>query len=140
MNIHLLNILLSSLVFSGYYLIKKYFLLRIFKLTEEMDKEEALLNNSKSLIYLTHDLKYVPQDLLKHFECPISLTYFVDPVISKYGNTFERKEIVNWLKMKNECPLTRQPLTIYDIRDNNNLRYAMEFFIEFGRQNRNKFS
>lgn len=139
MNIYLLNILLSSFVFTGYYIIKKYFLFRIYKLIEEMDKEETLLNNSNSLIYSTDDLKYVPQDVLKHFECPISLTYFVDPVISKYGNTFERKDIVNWLKMKSECPLTRQPLTIYDIRDNNNLRYAMEFFIEFGRQNRDKF-
>lgn len=139
MNIYLLNILLSSFVFTGYYIIKKYFLFRIYRLIEEMDKEETLLNNSNSLIYSTDDLKYVPQDVLKHFECPISLTYFVDPVISKYGNTFERKDIVNWLKMKSECPLTRQPLTIYDIRDNNNLRYAMEFFIEFGRQNRDKF-
>lgn len=139
MNIYLLNILLSSFVFTGYYIIKKYFLFRIYRLIEEMDKEETLLNSSNSLIYSTDDLKYVPQDVLKHFECPISLTYFVDPVISKYGNTFERKDIVNWLKMKSECPLTRQPLTIYDIRDNNNLRYAMEFFIEFGRQNRDKF-
>lgn len=139
MNIYLLNILLSSFVFTGYYIIKKYFLFRIYRLIEEMDKEETLLNSSNSLIYSTDDLKYVPHDVLKHFECPISLTYFVDPVISKYGNTFERKEIVNWLKMKSECPLTRQPLTIYDIRDNNNLRYAMEFFIEFGRQNRDKF-
>lgn len=44
------------------------------------------------------------------FLCAISLEVMVDPVITPYGNTFERREIEKWLEYSQICPLTRKPL------------------------------
>ena len=44
--------------------------------------------------------------------CPLTLDMFVDPVTTPYGHTFERKAIVEWVQETNQCPLTRQPLSV----------------------------
>jgi hypothetical protein len=33
-----------------------------------------------------------------------------DPLLSKYGHTFERTAILEWLATHRHCPVTRQPL------------------------------
>jgi len=44
--------------------------------------------------------------------CPLTLDMFVDPVTTPYGHTFEREAIVEWIQETNQCPLTRQPLSV----------------------------
>jgi hypothetical protein len=47
----------------------------------------------------------------KEFICPISLRVMKSPVVSKGGQSFDRKSILEWLQQGNShCPLTREPL------------------------------
>jgi len=48
----------------------------------------------------------VPQELT----CPMTLEMMQDPVITADGQTYERKEIEEWLQTKNTSPLTGEPL------------------------------
>lgn len=47
------------------------------------------------------------------FVCPLTLGVMTDPLISKYGHTFERAAILEWLSQGTDasCPITRQPLS-----------------------------
>jgi len=49
-------------------------------------------------------------DAPSQFVCPISMSVMIDPVICDDGNTYERKEIVTWLKNHNKSPVTNLPL------------------------------
>jgi hypothetical protein len=40
-----------------------------------------------------------------------------DPVRTKYGHHFERQEIIKWIETYKSCPLTRQPLTKSDLKE-----------------------
>jgi hypothetical protein len=47
----------------------------------------------------------------KEFICPLTKELIVDPVVSRYGDNFERKAILTWLEEGNEfCPVTGNPL------------------------------
>jgi U-box domain len=46
----------------------------------------------------------------EHFICPLTMEMMKDPLFSKYGHTFERSAILEWLSKENSCPVTRQPL------------------------------
>eukprot|EP01035_Chromulina_nebulosa_P019500 gene19500-25391_t len=50
----------------------------------------------------------------------------VDPVIDREGNTYERKQIVEWIKLHNSSPITRNPLTVTDLAPNRALKTAIE--------------
>lgn len=57
----------------------------------------------------------MPMDLLSPNEqqalkCPITLEYFVDPVIAADGHTYEREALLTWLASKNKSPITGLPL------------------------------
>jgi hypothetical protein len=49
--------------------------------------------------------------------CPLSLTVMRDPVTDNEGNTFDRKNIVKWLRAGHTTsPISRQPLSEWDLR------------------------
>ncbi len=50
-----------------------------------------------------------------HLICPISLTLLQDPVKTPAGHTFSRKELIAWVGLHGNCPLTRQPLSEADL-------------------------
>ncbi|CAB9497140.1 Putative E3 ubiquitin-protein ligase LIN [Seminavis robusta] len=55
--------------------------------------------------------------------CPLTLDVMSDPVMSKYGQSFERSEILQWLKSGHGvCPLSRRPLSLQDLVTNHALR------------------
>eukprot|EP00529_Nitzschia_sp_RCC80_P036210 CAMPEP_0113487356 /NCGR_PEP_ID=MMETSP0014_2-20120614/25467_1 /TAXON_ID=2857 /ORGANISM="Nitzschia sp." /LENGTH=162 /DNA_ID=CAMNT_0000381051 /DNA_START=76 /DNA_END=564 /DNA_ORIENTATION=+ /assembly_acc=CAM_ASM_000159 len=57
---------------------------------------------------MTTDADSIPND----FMCPLTLTLFEDPLVSKHGHSFERRAILEWLGEGNTtCPITRKPLT-----------------------------
>eukprot|EP00003_Mantamonas_plastica_P020212 TRINITY_DN3267_c0_g1_i1.p1 TRINITY_DN3267_c0_g1~~TRINITY_DN3267_c0_g1_i1.p1 ORF type:complete len:410 (-),score=156.31 TRINITY_DN3267_c0_g1_i1:193-1377(-) len=51
-----------------------------------------------------------------------------DPVITKYGHSFEKSSILKWLKENQSCPMTQKPLTEGDLIPNFSLRDAIEEF------------
>ncbi len=62
----------------------------------------------------------------QEFICPITQELMDDPVIGNDGQTYERKAIVQWLQTNNKSPMTREPMTLGDIKPN----YALKSMIE----------
>jgi hypothetical protein len=63
------------------------------------------------------------------YTCPLTLELMRDPVMSKYGNSFERSAILKWVALGNaNCPLTRRPLNLSDIVTNHHLRSQIRQF------------
>jgi hypothetical protein len=51
----------------------------------------------------------------KAFICPITMDVMIHPVVTRYGQTFERSAILNWLSQNDVCPLRRKPLRPSDL-------------------------
>jgi hypothetical protein len=50
------------------------------------------------------------------FKCPLTNEIMEDPVVSKFGDSFERKAIKKWMdEMGNVCPVTKQKLEPGDL-------------------------
>jgi len=60
--------------------------------------------------------------------CPLSLQLFKDPVVSRFGHSFEREDIEKWLLLKKSCPLTNQYMTIAHLSPNRALADVVEAF------------
>jgi len=60
--------------------------------------------------------------------CPLSLQLFKDPVVSRFGHSFEREDIEKWLLLKKSCPLTKQYMTIAHLTPNRALADVLEAF------------
>lgn len=61
-------------------------------------------------------------DIPDNFICPLTLEIIREPVLSKYGHTFEKSAIVEWLASEETCPLTRRPLNLRGIIVHHKLR------------------
>ena len=55
-------------------------------------------------------------DIPSQFKCPITMEIMSDPVSGNEGEVFERSAIVEWLLNNNTSPITRNPLSIGDLR------------------------
>jgi hypothetical protein len=56
--------------------------------------------------------------ILDALTCPITLDLFVDPVLANDGHTYERSAIVEWVKLNETSPLTRQTITLNELKSN----------------------
>lgn len=68
----------------------------------------------------------IPND----FECPISHEIMVDPVFTADGNTFEQKNIEEWLREHNTNPCTNQILEDNRLVPNRQLRSQIRSFVD----------
>lgn len=64
-------------------------------------------------------------ELNSYFYCQLTLQLFVDPVMDAEGNTYERAAIEEWIKKKGTSPITRNPLSVSDLRYNRALKCAI---------------
>ena len=55
--------------------------------------------------------------------CPITQDIMTDPVTGKDGHTYERSAIVHALTIKAESPMTREPMTIQDLKVNPSIKF-----------------
>jgi Mg-chelatase subunit ChlD len=62
------------------------------------------------------------------FICPITMNVMVDPVVGTDGHTYERTAITEWLLQSglNQSPMTREPMTVDQLRPNYALRTSIE--------------
>jgi Mg-chelatase subunit ChlD len=60
------------------------------------------------------------------YKCPIGMDLMSDPVIGSDGHTYERSSIEQWLQTNFHSPMTRQPMTVTDLKPNFALRTAIE--------------
>lgn len=59
--------------------------------------------------------------VLESFVCPLTGETFVDPVIDREGNSYERSAILAWLATNPISPLTRSPMSVSDLVPNRSL-------------------
>ena len=60
------------------------------------------------------------------FYCPITLDLIHKPVIDPDGNTFERGAITNWIRVNSKSPITRNTLSVDQLRNNEALYDLVE--------------
>ena len=61
-------------------------------------------------------------EIPENFICPITQELMTDPVVTRYGQSYERSAIIEWIAKGKDCPLTRQPLSLSGIITNHSLR------------------
>jgi hypothetical protein len=62
-----------------------------------------------------------------HFVCPITLQLMVDPVLSKYGDTYERNAIERLVRQTGK-DMYRRPLSESELFENRSLRDAIAYY------------
>lgn len=62
--------------------------------------------------------------------CPISHELMTEPVITPYGNCFQRKSIEAWLFTNGTCPLTKKKLTISQLNTCKKVKAIVERHIK----------
>ena len=59
----------------------------------------------------------------EEFICSLTMDLMSDPVMSKYGHSYERSAIFKWIARGNDtCPMSRRPLRLSDLITNHALR------------------
>lgn len=89
-------------------------------------KQVTSSSSSKELPENIMPKKQVPE----YLQDPISFNLFVDPVITKSGQTYERSWILEHLRTHNTEPFSRQLLTEKDLVPNLAIKEAAEEFIK----------
>jgi hypothetical protein len=72
----------------------------------------------------------------EEFICPLTKELITDPVVSRYGDSFERKAIFGWLEKGNSfCPVTGNPLRPSCLVSNESLKWKIRcWFHEQGKE------
>ena len=63
------------------------------------------------------------------FLCPINLSIMRDPAIAPDGHTYERAAITEWLQNNTVSPMTRQQMSLSQLRSNHALRQTIEHWV-----------
>ena len=64
--------------------------------------------------------------IIETITCPITQCVMKDPVQGSDGHTYERSAIISALRIKSESPITRQHMTINDLKVNVALRFLCD--------------
>ena len=84
---------------------KEHLIPRPRKVTQETCEKELEQTIEKFKRKICRDGKE-----MEGFTCPITLEIFQKPVVDDHGHTFEKSAIEEQLKIKNECPINREPI------------------------------
>ena len=103
----------------------------------DVDDQQASPSSSSStatqeLARAKKKFKATVSELSEIVMCPISHELMVDPVIAADGNTYERKEIEEWLETHDTSPLTRQRLDNQSLTTNRVVKQQIEKLVESG--------
>lgn len=66
------------------------------------------------------------EELSEEYCCPITNSLMEDPVMTKYGHSYERAAITEWLSQRSTDPLTNKPLTLADLFPNRALKNLID--------------
>jgi STIP1 homology and U-box containing protein 1 len=94
---------------------------------QEFDRK---LNELRSVFAIADPSEQTTREIPDYLVDSISFELMHDPVITKNGNSYERATIIEHLKHSETDPLTREHLSIKDLRPNIALREACTEFLE----------
>lgn len=101
---------------------------------ESKNKNKKSGKFQDNLIYKEKNLDKLPAQIQDQLCCPISYGYYKMPTTSPSGNTFDYDTIIDWLKLKKECPLTKTKLSSTELIPNENIIYAIKFFNMYSKE------
>lgn len=93
---------------------------------------EKKTNDLRTVFALADPENQQPREIPDHLIDMITFEPMHDPVITKNGHSYERATLYEHLKRSPTDPLTRDPLTINDLRSNYGLKAACDAFWESG--------
>ncbi|KAF2836004.1 U-box-domain-containing protein [Patellaria atrata CBS 101060] len=91
---------------------------------------EKKIGDLRSAFALSDPQNLAVRDVPDYLVDNISFEIMHDPVVTKNGNSYERATLIEHLKRNPYDPLTREPLTIGELRPNIALRQACQEFME----------
>ena len=81
----------------------------------------------------------INDDIPEYFICPLTLDIMVDPVMDRYGHSYERSAIRSWINLGNQnCPLTRRELKPSQLVRNSRLKSKIDEWRKQHSQETNK--
>ena len=103
---------------------------------EKKNNEQSLSTNENSNENSKEEKEeegvFIPAEsnFIEAFLCPISQDIMEDPVMTKYGHTYERSEIEKWIDKYHNDPLTKKPLEKSDLFPNYNMKNLIEEYLK----------
>ena len=79
---------------------------------DEIDEDK--IYNESNEIKKIKEIKEIKEEEFdeEYGICPITQEYMTNPVITPYGNYYEKSAIIDWIEKNKTDPLTREPLTV----------------------------
>jgi hypothetical protein len=68
----------------------------------------------------------MPSTMPEEFICPLTLDIMKEPIMTRWGHNYEREALMKWMERHDDCPLTRNALTLQDIIVNRALKQKIE--------------
>ncbi|KAM0718955.1 hypothetical protein Q7P37_006027 [Cladosporium fusiforme] len=99
---------------------------------EVMSNFEGKVNELRSVFALADPTNQKPREIPDHLIDMITFEPMHDPVMTINGHSYERSTIYEHLKRSKTDPLTREPLSMNDLRPNYGLKAACDEFWESG--------
>ncbi|KAK4548386.1 hypothetical protein LTR36_010257 [Oleoguttula mirabilis] len=99
---------------------------------EILESFDRKVSELRAVFIAADPANHKPREIPDHLVDMITFEPMHDPVTSKNGHSYERATIYEHLKRSPTDPLTRDPLTVNDLRPNFGLRAACEEFWESG--------
>ena len=106
---------------------------------EAYERNQEILSNFeikcqelRSVFALADPANHKPREIPDHLVDMITFEPMHDPVMTRNGHSYERATIYEHLKRSKTDPLTREPLTIEELRPNFGLKAACDEFWESG--------
>nr|POE54550.1 acetylesterase [Quercus suber] len=91
---------------------------------------QAKIADLRAIFMAADPAHHRPREVPDHLVDMVTFEPMHDPVVTKHGHSYERATIYEHLKRSPTDPLTREPLSIQDLRPNVGLRQACEAFWE----------
>ncbi|KAM0708180.1 hypothetical protein Q7P35_004830 [Cladosporium inversicolor] len=99
---------------------------------EILSNFESKCQELRSVFALADPANHKPREIPDHLVDMITFEPMHDPVMTRNGHSYERATIYEHLKRSKTDPLTREPLTIAELRPNFGLKAACDEFWESG--------
>lgn len=97
---------------------------------ELLDEYQKKIDELRNVFALADPANHQPREVPDYLVDTITFEIMHDPVVTKNGHSYERATLIEHLKRSPTDPLTREPLTIDELKPNVSLRRACEEFWE----------
>ncbi len=102
--------------------------LGVYYLFKNSKKEKVEIGRKKKDDEASNESNNFNLKIEETFLCPLGLEIMNDPVMTREGITYDRKNIENWLKDNDDCPLTKNKLNVNDLIKNIALKQAIDIY------------